>query len=212
MLNMMHASRKNQTVSAYKILNSPYDWNWYPLAKLGCKAVVYEDGNTQGSWASHGVDGSDLGPSHNHYRCNIYYIPETRTYQILGLIKLFMQHCQLPDMTPDQHLRALTIELTNCSALASSTPRGKCLLCMLADRIAQMLPPPPTAEEQRVSNNLRHEAEQWVIDDTPIIHIPCLTNAPCIMESYNPTAKRALKQTLCLHQQVTWNNNFCARS
>ncbi len=39
-LNMMRASRIGSTVSAYKILNGPYDWNWYPLAPLGCKAVV----------------------------------------------------------------------------------------------------------------------------------------------------------------------------
>ncbi len=29
-----------------------YDWNQYPLAPLGWKAVVYKDGDTHGSWAS----------------------------------------------------------------------------------------------------------------------------------------------------------------
>jgi hypothetical protein len=62
------------------------------------------------------------------------------------------------------------------------------------------------AKEQRVSNNLRHEAEQRVIDDTPIIHILRHTNAPGILESHNPTAKRALKQTPCLNPRVTRNN------
>ncbi len=42
-LNMMHASRINQAILAYEALNGPYDWNRYPLAPLGCKAVVYED-------------------------------------------------------------------------------------------------------------------------------------------------------------------------
>ncbi len=42
-LNMMHASCINPTISAYEILQGPYDWNRYPLAPLGCKAVVYED-------------------------------------------------------------------------------------------------------------------------------------------------------------------------
>ncbi len=69
-----------------------------------------------------------------------------------------------------------------------------------------MLALPPTPKEQRVSNNLRHEAEQGVIDDTPIIHIPHLPDIPGIMELCNLTARRALKQTPCLHQQVTWNN------
>jgi hypothetical protein len=68
-----------------------------------------------------------------------------------------------------------------------------------------MLAPPPIAKEQRVSNNLHHEAEQRVIDDTPIIHIPHLTDSPGIMESCNLAARRALKQTPCLHWQVMQN-------
>jgi hypothetical protein len=81
-LNLMRASRIDPTKSAYEVLNGPYDWNRYPLAPLGCKAIVYEDGDTRGSWASRGVDGWYLGPSKNHYRCDHYYIPETRAYRI----------------------------------------------------------------------------------------------------------------------------------
>jgi hypothetical protein len=51
-LNMMRASRKYPTKSAYEVLYGPYNWNRYPLAPLECKAVVYEDGDTRGSWAS----------------------------------------------------------------------------------------------------------------------------------------------------------------
>jgi hypothetical protein len=78
MLNMMHASGVDPTISAYKALNGPYNWNRYPLAPLGCKAVVYEDGDSCRSWVSRGVDGWYLGPSKDHYRCNYYFIPETR--------------------------------------------------------------------------------------------------------------------------------------
>ncbi len=52
----MRASRINPDFSAYKALNGPYDWNQYPLALLGCKVVIYKDGNTRGLWASWGVD------------------------------------------------------------------------------------------------------------------------------------------------------------
>ena len=45
-LNLMRASRVDPTKSAYEILNGPYNWNRYPLAPLGCKAVIYEDGDT----------------------------------------------------------------------------------------------------------------------------------------------------------------------
>ena len=102
-LNMMRASRIDPTKSAHEILYGAYDWNRYPLAPLGCRAVVYEDGDTRGSWASRGVDGWYLGPSQDHYRCDIYYIPETRGYRVSGSTELFPQHCQLPDVSPHQH-------------------------------------------------------------------------------------------------------------
>ena len=55
-LNMMRASQINPSKLAYKVFYRPYDWNRYPLALLGCKAVVYKDGDTQGSWALQGID------------------------------------------------------------------------------------------------------------------------------------------------------------
>ncbi len=51
-LNLLCALQINPVISAYKVLNHPYDWNRYPLAPLGCKVDVYEDGDTRGSWAS----------------------------------------------------------------------------------------------------------------------------------------------------------------
>ncbi len=104
-LNMMHTLRINPAILAYEALNGPYDWIRYPLAPLGCKAIVYEDGDTRGSWVSRGVDAWYLGPSQYHYRCDLYCIPETRAYPISGSAELFPQHCQLPDMTPHQHLQ-----------------------------------------------------------------------------------------------------------
>jgi hypothetical protein len=110
-LNLLHASRINLSISAYKILNGLYDWNRYPLAPLGCKVVVYKDGDSRRYWASQGVDGWYLGPSQDHYRCDWYYIPETRAYRISGSTELFPQHCQVPNLTAHQHLRALTDKL-----------------------------------------------------------------------------------------------------
>jgi hypothetical protein len=124
-LNMMKASLINPSKLAYEVLYGPYDWNRYPLAPLGCKAVVYKDGDTRGSWASQGIDGWYLGPSMDHYWCDLYYIPETCGYLVSGSTKLFPQHCQLPDMTPHQHFCALTDELTADMDQASTTPKGR---------------------------------------------------------------------------------------
>ena len=122
---MLRALRIDPTKSAYKILNGPYDWNRYPLAPLGCKVVVYEDGDTTGSWASRGVDAFYLGPAKDHYRCNHYYIPETKAHRNLRYTELYPQRCQLPSMTPHQHFRALMDELTEHPAQVSSTPKGR---------------------------------------------------------------------------------------
>ncbi len=66
-LNLMRCSRIDPSKSAHETLYGPYDWNRYPMAPLGCKAVVYKDGDTRRSWASRGVDGWYLGPSMDHY-------------------------------------------------------------------------------------------------------------------------------------------------
>ncbi len=194
-LNLLRASRIDPTKLAYKTLNGPYDWNQYPLAPAGCKADVYKDRDTRGSWASRGVDAFYLGPAIDHYRCDHYYIPETQAYRISGSSELFPQHCQLPSLTPHQHFCALTKELTETTELANRTPNGRRLLKLLATRIDNILSPPPPAMQQRATDGDQHMAEQWVIDETAICTIPRILNAPPIMQAQNPTSKRTLRNT-----------------
>jgi hypothetical protein len=170
---MMRASRIDSTVSAYEQLNGPYDWNRYPLVPYGCKAVIYEDSNTRGSWASRGVDGWYLGPSMDHYRCSLFYVPETRAYCISGLAELFPQHCQIPNMSPHQHLRALMDELRDTTAVADSKNKGRRLLKLLQSNLQNILNPPASTAmprtEQRVTKEQQRvrEEEQRVINNTP---------------------------------------------
>jgi hypothetical protein len=112
-------------------------------------------------------------------------------------------------MSPHQHLRALSNKLTNRVAVANMTTKGKRLLRMLGNQITAMLAPLQPEREQRVKNNINQqtrESEQRVIDESTIITIPCIMNAPGIMELRNPTNKRILKTTPCTHRQVTRNN------
>jgi hypothetical protein len=205
-LNLMRASRSNPAISAYEALNGPYDWNRYPLAPLGCKAVIYEDASTRGSWAPRGVDGWYLGPSKDHYRCHHYYIPETRAYRISGSSELFPQHCQLPNLTPLQHLRALTQELTEETRIAAQTQQGRRVLQQLQTNLTNIINPSTAQTEEQRVRLLEQERQQRVIDDTPIITIPRITDAQPIMQSRNPTAKRNLKQTPRIHRRQTRNN------
>ena len=41
-LNLMQASQINHNISAYEAIWGPYDWNRFPLAPPGCKAVIYK--------------------------------------------------------------------------------------------------------------------------------------------------------------------------
>ena len=112
----MRASRINPRISAYKAIWGPYDWNHFPLAPPGCKAVIYKSPATRGSWGSLGMDAWYLGPSLDHYRCNHYFVPETRAYRISGSAELFAQHCQVPFLSTNDHMQELTNEVVALSA------------------------------------------------------------------------------------------------
>jgi hypothetical protein len=62
-INLLRHSLILPSKSAYETLKGPYDWNCYPLAPLGTRAIIYEDSDTKASWAPHGLDACYLGPS-----------------------------------------------------------------------------------------------------------------------------------------------------
>jgi hypothetical protein len=55
-LNLMQALRIDPNMLAYEAIQGPYDWNHFPLAPPGCKAVIYKIPNAQGLWGSRGTD------------------------------------------------------------------------------------------------------------------------------------------------------------
>ncbi len=79
-LNLLHPLRVNPSISAYKAVHGPYDWNQFPLAPLGCKAVIYEAPELRGLWASHGTDAWYVGPLFDNYLCNHFFVPDTCAY------------------------------------------------------------------------------------------------------------------------------------
>ncbi len=76
-LNMLRPSRIDPSKSAYETMNGPYDWNQFPLAPPGCKAIIYKSPETHGLWGSCGTNAWCVGPSLNHYCCNHFCVPET---------------------------------------------------------------------------------------------------------------------------------------
>ncbi len=85
---------------------------------------------------------------------------------------------------------------------ANATPAGKRLIKGLQRKLQQALSPQIIQDEQRVER----ENQQRVLDITPILTIPRITDVPGIMQSRNPTAKWMLKETPQLHRHVMQNN------
>jgi hypothetical protein len=54
-LNMLRPSCIDPSKSAYEALHGPYDWNRFPLAPPGCKAVIYKTPELRTSWGSRGT-------------------------------------------------------------------------------------------------------------------------------------------------------------
>jgi hypothetical protein len=112
-LNLMRASRINPNISAYEALRGPNDWNRFPLAPPGCKAIIYKFLDAQGSWGCRGTDEWYLGPLIDHYQCNHYFVLKTQAYRISGSAELFPQHCQVPFLSTKDHLQELTSEVVS---------------------------------------------------------------------------------------------------
>ncbi len=87
--------------------------------------------------------------------------------------------------------------------LATGTTKGRRLIKHLAKTIKTILSP-PTVEEQRVETEIVRGSEPR--DEAPIVTIQRITDAPAIMQTRDPTAKRNLINTACIHRRQTRHN------
>jgi len=173
------------------------------LTPPGCKSIIYEAPAARGSWALQGTDAWYLGPSADHYRCNIYYVPETRAYRISGSVELFPQHCQVPNLSNNAHLKALTKELEMTTGIAAHMHKGRTLTKALGKAIKAILNP-PDAREQRVDNSIREVETPRANED--IAPKTRFSDAPAIMKAHDMTTKRNLIKDTRTHRQITRNN------
>ena len=75
--NTLRTSRINPKKSAYHQLHGKrYDWNRFPLAPPGTRAVLYLDPDNRSSWGTRGIYAWYCGTSNDHYICNKFYVPE----------------------------------------------------------------------------------------------------------------------------------------
>ena len=213
-INLLRRSRINPTISAYETLEGPYDWNRYPMAPLGTKAIIYEDSDTRASWAPHGLDAWFLGPSRDHYRCHLYFVPETSGYRVSGSAELFPQHCVAPTFSPESHVNELVDEIRTTLPTLTRHARTLATLRILAQQLdsyvtgTPIVPPannPPADQrvppaEQRVTPTNRSEQQRVI---TPLQRA---TPAPSPFIANDPTGQRALRTTKRVHVRKTRAN------
>jgi hypothetical protein len=202
-INPIRHSRIGPNKSAYESLEGPYDWTWYPLVPLGTNAVIYEDADTRTSWAPHSLGAWLLGPSKDHYRCNLYYVPETKGYCVSGSANLFTQHCIVPAFTPVIQVKELLKGLQDTLATMGHKQCTLATLRTLAqhlDAYVSGTPPLPlvcqesSGESQRATNTVNTTTSQG---------IQRVSNSRATRMANNPTLRRALQAAPRTHQRTT---------
>jgi hypothetical protein len=113
--NTLRRSRINPHISAYEQLHgNKYNWNAHPMAPPGTRAVIFNPPNLRSSWGPRALDAWYCGPSLDHYRCNLFYIPESRSMRVSGTYELYPTHCSMPTMSEHEHTYAVFQELIRC--------------------------------------------------------------------------------------------------
>jgi hypothetical protein len=127
------------------------------------------------------------------------YVPKTLAYCISGSAELFPQHCQVPNLSPIEHLKALTAELASETAKVSRTTKGKALLKILRTHLDDLVMPSPAPTEQRMPT------APTTSPTLPLV-LQRMSDSPAILQTWDPMAKQNLIAVKRPHQQTTHNN------
>ena len=95
-LNLLRTARNNPKLSAYAVLEGPFNFDRTPLAPPRTKALVYSDPTTRTTWETHARNEWYIGPAMDHYRCFRFWMPDTRGYRIAKTAKIFLAYCNIP--------------------------------------------------------------------------------------------------------------------
>ena len=189
--NILRRSRINPDISAYEQLHgAKFDWNAHPMAPPGTRAVIHSSPLTRTSWGPRGIDAWYCGPSENHYRCNHFYVPETRAMRISGTFELYPVHCQLPSLSPAEHTQQVAQELVRCMEHLPRATRKRLFLTTIQ-------------EIRKFTGAAPHD--EPTNDTLPWQPKKGETLSPHASSS-NPTAPHITRTAPRLHQRLTRNN------
>jgi hypothetical protein len=209
-LNMLRPSRIDPTMSAYEAVHGPYDWNRFPLAPSGCKAVIYEAPEVRGFWGSHGTNAWCVGPSLDHYQCNHYFVPDTRACRMSGSAELFPQHCQVPFLLWNENFQEVIDELASTLNKLAPDHRVKFLR-----KVYKRLEAPPPKDVR----TLTAPSQEWMLPRTgdiqldPYVPPPQqrvelpIPNHPCQTKGDTGHSKGARRKEFSTNYNCTPNND-----
>eukprot|EP00984_Skeletonema_dohrnii_P002769 scaffold955_cov79-Skeletonema_dohrnii-CCMP3373.AAC.11 len=200
-INLVRTSRIDPTKSAYHQFHGhKYDWNRFPMAPPGTKAVVYESPDQRTSWGTRGVDAWYCGPALDHYRNCRFYVPATRSYRTSGSFDLFPQHCLLPTLNNEQHAEEVYDEFIE-SVPRMKKPAKKRLLQKMQKALRQLSNTVKVNPIERVETPIERV-------DAPIERVDEVRDIPMVevTTSTNPTDQRTLRTKPRTHLRQTRAN------
>ena len=87
--NMVRASRFNPRISAYTQLYGEFNFQNTPLGSFGCKVIIHNCPQEQGTWADRGTKGWYICPALNHYWCYVCLMKTTKAEHISDTVEFF---------------------------------------------------------------------------------------------------------------------------
>ena len=95
-LNLLRQSRVNPKLSAYAYLFGNYDFNRCPMAPPGTRVVVHDKPDQRAYLTHHGTPYWYIGPSLEHYRTMMCYIPATGSVRYTDTLKFIPATFKFP--------------------------------------------------------------------------------------------------------------------
>ena len=117
-LNMLQVTNTTPYVSAHAYMHGQHDYNYMPLAPLGCHAMTHNKPDTRTSWAQRASEGIYGGTSAEHYQCFKIWMKDTKSICISDTVTFKHKHFTTPTLTPED---AVTTTATNLSQALKTT-------------------------------------------------------------------------------------------
>ena len=183
-LNMLRTFRRDPTISAYKALNGPFDYNKTPLAPLGSPEVLYGYPTNRNNFAPHCTDAIYVAPSMIHYCNRNYWVPYTQKMRISSSARIYPEHCKVP-----------TILGADKTLIAASD-----LLMVMQSEV-------PHNAKAKLRHAKALQILTVIINNTPTTR-ESPTATPTVSASTDTTYTRVIKTIPSIHQRWTRRNTL----